>query len=107
MHIKFSWVLTRDQPKGKETVKYGRSVDPSDLPKSSEVERVLKGSFSSFRVYNIYPRYFRVTGSGEVRPFEQEVCFRALPHSLFTHTHTISTTGVMMVKKDELIKGNF
>ncbi|XP_073309435.1 piezo-type mechanosensitive ion channel homolog isoform X2 [Primulina huaijiensis] len=73
MDIKFSWVLTRDRPKGKETVKYERSVDPSDLPKSSEVERVLKGSFSSFRVYNIYPRYFRVTGSAEIRPFEQEV----------------------------------
>ncbi|KZV41711.1 hypothetical protein F511_32842 [Dorcoceras hygrometricum] len=73
MDIKFSWVLTRDRPKGKETVKYERSVDPSYLPKTSEVERVLKGSFSSFRVSNIYPRYFRVTGSGEVRPFEQEV----------------------------------
>lgn len=74
MDMKFSWVLTRDRPKGKETVKYERSVDPSNLPKSSEVEGVLNGSFSSFRIYNIYPRFFRVTGSGEVRPFEQEVC---------------------------------
>lgn len=72
--IKLSWVLTRDRPKGKETVKYERSV-PSDLPKSSEVEGVINGSFSSFRIYNIYPRFFRVTGSGEVRPFEQEVRF--------------------------------
>ncbi|GFQ02354.1 piezo-type mechanosensitive ion channel homolog [Phtheirospermum japonicum] len=73
MDIKFSWVLTRDRPKGKETVKYERSVDPSDLPTPSEVEGVLNGSFSSFRIYKIYPRFFRVTGSGEVRPFEQEV----------------------------------
>ncbi|PIN26072.1 hypothetical protein CDL12_01177 [Handroanthus impetiginosus] len=73
MDIKFSWVLTRDRPKGKETVKYERSVDPSALPESSQVEGVLNGSFSSFRIYNIYPRFFRVTGSGEVRPFEQEV----------------------------------
>ncbi|KAL3647917.1 hypothetical protein CASFOL_008885 [Castilleja foliolosa] len=73
MDIKFSWVLTRDRPKGKETVKYERSVDPSDIPTPSEVEGVLNGSFSSFRIYKIYPRFFRVTGSGEVRPFEQEV----------------------------------
>ncbi|KAL7126558.1 hypothetical protein ABFS83_14G196300 [Erythranthe nasuta] len=73
MDIIFSWVLTRDRPKGKETVKYERPVDQSNLPKASEVEGVLNGSFSSFRIFNIYPRFFRVTGSGEVRPFEQEV----------------------------------
>ncbi|CAA3030661.1 Hypothetical predicted protein [Olea europaea subsp. europaea] len=71
MDMRFSWVLTRDRPKGKETVKYERSVDPSDLPEPSEVELVLNGSISSFRVHNILPRYFRVTGSGEVRAFEQ------------------------------------
>lgn len=75
MDLKFTWSLTRDRPKGKETVKYERSIDPSDLPKSSEVEGVLNGSFSSFRVNHIYPRIFRVTGSGEVRIIEQEVCF--------------------------------
>ncbi|EPS67267.1 hypothetical protein M569_07509, partial [Genlisea aurea] len=69
----FTWLLTRDRPKGKETVKYERSVDPSNLPKSSQVEGVLNGSLSSFRIKSIYPRFFRVTGSGEVRPFEQEV----------------------------------
>ncbi|KAL0370555.1 UNVERIFIED_CONTAM: Piezo-type mechanosensitive ion channel [Sesamum angustifolium] len=72
MDIKFSWVLMRDRPKSKEMVKYDRSVDPSNLPKPSEVEAVLNGSLSSFRIYNIYPRFFRVTGSGEIRPFEQE-----------------------------------
>ncbi|CAA0828575.1 Piezo-type mechanosensitive ion channel homolog, partial [Striga hermonthica] len=73
MDIKFSWVLTRDRPKGKEMVKYESSVGPSNLPKSSEIQGVLNGTYSSFRIYNIYPRFFRVTGSGEVRPFEQEV----------------------------------
>lgn len=71
MDMKFSWLLTRDRPKGKETVKYEKSVDPSNLPRPSEVEGVLNGSFSSFRVNNIYPRFFRVTGSGEVRPFDE------------------------------------
>ncbi|KAH6757193.1 hypothetical protein C2S51_038883, partial [Perilla frutescens var. frutescens] len=42
MDMKFAWILTRDRPKGKE------------------------------KVYNIYPRIFRVTGAGEVRPFDQE-----------------------------------
>lgn len=73
MFIKFSWILTRDRPKGKEVVKYERTVDPSDCPASSEVEEVLNGSARSFRVHNMYPRYFRVTGSGDVRPFEQEM----------------------------------
>ncbi|KAH6827652.1 piezo-type mechanosensitive ion channel component [Perilla frutescens var. hirtella] len=72
MDMKFAWILTRDRPKGKEKVKYDKNVDPSDLPKPSEVEGVLNGSFDSFRVYNIYPRIFRVTGAGEVRPFDQE-----------------------------------
>ncbi|KAM7501316.1 hypothetical protein LguiB_000220 [Lonicera macranthoides] len=70
--IRFSWVLTRDRPKGKEAVKYEKSVEPSDLPETYEVAQVLNGSTNSFRVYNLYPRYFRVTGSGDVRPFEQE-----------------------------------
>ncbi|XP_071920767.1 piezo-type mechanosensitive ion channel homolog isoform X4 [Coffea arabica] len=72
MNIKFSWILTRDRPKGKEVVKYERTVDPMDCPKPSEVEAVFNGTSSSFRVRNVYPRYFRVTGSGDVRPFEQE-----------------------------------
>uniref|UniRef100_A0A2P2M0W9 Piezo-type mechanosensitive ion channel homolog isoform X2 n=1 Tax=Rhizophora mucronata TaxID=61149 RepID=A0A2P2M0W9_RHIMU len=72
MDIYFIWVLTRDRPKGKEVVKYERPVDPLDLPKQSDVQKVLNGSMNSFRIYNLYPRYFRVTGSGEVRPFEQE-----------------------------------
>lgn len=72
MEIKFSWVLARDRPKGKEVVKYDLTVDP---PQPSKVEKVINGSASSFRVENIYPRFFRVTGSGDVRPFEKQVCF--------------------------------
>ncbi|CAN1234123.1 Piezo-type mechanosensitive ion channel homolog [Linum perenne] len=73
MDIVFIWVLTRDRPKGKEVVRYERVVDPLDLPSRSDVQKVLNGSANSFRIYNVYPRYFRVTGSGDVRPFEQEV----------------------------------
>ncbi|CAI0580619.1 unnamed protein product [Linum tenue] len=73
MDIVFIWVLTRDRPKGKEVVRYERIVDPLDLPSRSDVQKVLNGSSNSFRIYNVYPRYFRVTGSGDVRPFEQEV----------------------------------
>ncbi|XP_057474427.1 piezo-type mechanosensitive ion channel homolog [Actinidia eriantha] len=72
MDISFTWVLTRDRPKGKELVKYEYPVDPSFLPNRSEVEEVLNGSTNSFRVNNTYPRYFRVTGSGDVRPFDTE-----------------------------------
>lgn len=78
MRIIFSWVLTRDRPKGKEVVRYERIVeDPSDLPINSDVQAVLNGTMNSFRVYNISSRYFRVTGSGDVRPFEPEVAVSA------------------------------
>lgn len=73
MDISFTWVLTRDRPKGKEVVKYERYVDSLDLPKRSDVQKVLNGSTNSFRITNLYPRYFRVTGSGDVRSFDQEV----------------------------------
>lgn len=78
MDIIFTWVLTRDRPKGKEVVKYERTIALPDLPKKSDVQKVLNGSMDSFRIYNVYPRYFRVTGSGDIRPLEQEVC-----HNLF------------------------
>ncbi|KAL8513510.1 hypothetical protein ACS0TY_012829 [Phlomoides rotata] len=85
MDMKFSWLLTRDRPKGKETVKYEYNVDRSNLPTPSEVEGVLNGSFSSFRVNNIYPRFLRVTGSGEVRTFDQVNDVNA---DLVLHTET-------------------
>ncbi|GAB4841187.1 hypothetical protein Ancab_021931 [Ancistrocladus abbreviatus] len=73
MDLTFSWVFSRDRPKGKELVKYETAVEKQYLPKRSDVEAVLNGSAESFRVYNVYPRYFRVTGSGDVRPFEPKV----------------------------------
>ncbi|XP_027363086.1 piezo-type mechanosensitive ion channel homolog isoform X4 [Abrus precatorius] len=72
MEIFFTWMLSRDRPKGKEVVKYEKSVDPQYLPRQSDVQKVLNGSMNSFRIYNVYPRYFRVTGSGDVRPLEED-----------------------------------
>lgn len=71
--ISFTWILNRDRPKGKEVVRYDRLVDPRDLPDQSDVQKVLNGSMNGFRIKNVYQRYFRVTGSGDVRPLEQEV----------------------------------
>ncbi|CAH1447448.1 unnamed protein product [Lactuca virosa] len=72
MDMKFSWVLTRDRPKNKEVVKYEQTIQRSDLPTPSELEQVLNGSTNSFRINNTYPRYFRLTGSGDVRLFDQK-----------------------------------
>lgn len=74
MDITFTWLLTRGRPKGKEVVKYDTDVDHLNLPKQSDVQEVLNGTANSFRINNVYSRYFRVTGSGEVRPLGQEVC---------------------------------
>uniref|UniRef100_A0A7N0TBC5 Piezo non-specific cation channel R-Ras-binding domain-containing protein n=1 Tax=Kalanchoe fedtschenkoi TaxID=63787 RepID=A0A7N0TBC5_KALFE len=73
MEISITWILNRDRPKGKEIVKYENYVDPLDLPEPSEVQDVLNGTANKFRIMDIYPGYFRVTGSGEVRLFEQQV----------------------------------
>lgn len=73
MGIASTWLLTRERPKGKENVKYYIPLDSKYLPVRPDIQKVLNGSTNSFRIYNLYPRYFRVTGSGEVRPFEQEV----------------------------------
>ncbi|XP_020540481.2 piezo-type mechanosensitive ion channel homolog isoform X3 [Jatropha curcas] len=73
MDVIFSWQLTRDRPKGKEVVRYDLIVQDEDLPTYSEVMAVLNGTTSSFRIHNVYPRYFRVTGSGEVRILEELV----------------------------------
>ncbi|KAL3516156.1 hypothetical protein ACH5RR_023058 [Cinchona calisaya] len=73
MNIVFHWQFTRDRPKGKEVVNYDVHIQDADLPKPGEVIEVLNGSISSFRMYNVYPRYFRVTGSGDVRFIEQAI----------------------------------
>ncbi|KAK6937476.1 Piezo non-specific cation channel, R-Ras-binding domain [Dillenia turbinata] len=71
MHVSFPWILIRDRPKGKEVAKCERNVDPSYLPKPADVQNELNGTTNSFGVNNIYPRHFRVTGSGEIRPFNE------------------------------------
>jgi len=73
MEIFFTWILSRDRPKGKEVVKYEKPVDPQYLPTQSDVQMVLNGSINSFRISNVYPRYFRLTGSGDVRPLEEVI----------------------------------
>ncbi|KAK7392390.1 hypothetical protein VNO78_20827 [Psophocarpus tetragonolobus] len=77
MEIFFTWILSRDRPKGKEVVKYEKTVDPQYLPKQSDVQMVLNGSMNSFTIYNVYPRYFRVTGSGDVRPLQEDTAVTA------------------------------
>nr|XP_027114534.1 piezo-type mechanosensitive ion channel homolog [Coffea arabica] len=73
MNVVFHWQFTRDRPKGKEVVNYDIHIQDADLPKPEEVMQVLNGTLNSFRIYNLYPRYFRVTGSGDVRFIEQPV----------------------------------
>ncbi|XP_039043729.1 piezo-type mechanosensitive ion channel homolog [Hibiscus syriacus] len=73
MDITYTWLLSRERPKGKEVVKFSNPFDPKDLPEPSDIQMVLNGSTNSFRIHNLYPRYFRVTGSGEVITFEPEV----------------------------------
>ncbi|XP_037492491.1 piezo-type mechanosensitive ion channel homolog isoform X2 [Jatropha curcas] len=72
MDILLVWILSRERPKGKEVVKYEKPVDSLYLPKRSDIQKVLNGSTNSFRIYNLYPRYLRVSGSGDVRPLELE-----------------------------------
>ncbi|ONK78536.1 uncharacterized protein A4U43_C02F19860 [Asparagus officinalis] len=69
MDIVFTWIFTRERPKGKEAVKSELSV--GNLPTPFEVIEVLNGTAESFPLTDAYPRYFRVTSSGEVRRLEQ------------------------------------
>jgi len=65
--ILFSWEFTRERPKGKEVVKY----NPTKSVNSSGLLDVLNGTSNAVKVFDIYPRYLRVTGSGEVHMLEQ------------------------------------
>jgi hypothetical protein len=65
--IMFSWEFTRERPKGKEVVKY----NPTEPVNSSGLLDVLNGTSNAVKVFNLYPRYLRVTGSGEVHKLEQ------------------------------------
>ncbi|XP_074311534.1 piezo-type mechanosensitive ion channel homolog isoform X2 [Silene latifolia] len=73
MDILFSWKFTRDRPKGKEVVRYELILQDHDSPRVEQVTDVLQGNTDSFAIYDIYPRYFRVTGSGDVRLLEEAV----------------------------------
>ncbi|CAL0320586.1 unnamed protein product [Lupinus luteus] len=77
MEIFLTWILSRDRPKGKEVVKYEKPVDPQYLPRQSDVRKVLNSSMKSFRIYNVYPRYFRVTGSGDIRTLNEDTAVSA------------------------------
>uniref|UniRef100_A0A803RCE0 Piezo non-specific cation channel cap domain-containing protein n=3 Tax=Cannabis sativa TaxID=3483 RepID=A0A803RCE0_CANSA len=72
MKITFTWVLSRDRPKGKEVVRNTWIVDEPNLPERTDVQKVLNGSLNSFTINNVYPRFFRVTGSGDIRLLELE-----------------------------------
>ena len=71
MELILNWDFLRARPKGKELVKYESPVE--QCPSVDDVKQVLNGSVHSFRIADAYPRYFRVTGSGEVRRLESSV----------------------------------
>ncbi|KAL5712716.1 hypothetical protein ACHQM5_014860 [Ranunculus cassubicifolius] len=52
--------------------RFAKSIDiVANPPNPSEVQAVFNGSTNGFRIYEFYPRYFRVTGSGDIRLLEQ------------------------------------
>lgn len=71
MELILNWDFLRARPKGKELVKYESPVE--QCPSVDDVKQVLNGSANSFRITDAYPRYFRVTGSGEVRRLEASI----------------------------------
>ncbi|XP_020101782.1 piezo-type mechanosensitive ion channel homolog isoform X3 [Ananas comosus] len=71
MELMLTWIFLRARPKGKESVKYESPVD--NCPSMDDVAQVLNGTANSFRIIDAYPRYFRVTGSGEVRRLDTTV----------------------------------
>ncbi|KAF3336299.1 piezo-type mechanosensitive ion channel isoform X3 [Carex littledalei] len=64
LELIITWIFIRARPKGKESVKYESTVDNIS---AYSLKQVLDGTADSFRIMDGYPRYFRVTGSGEVR----------------------------------------
>ncbi|BBN02016.1 piezo-type mechanosensitive ion channel component 1/2 [Marchantia polymorpha subsp. ruderalis] len=68
------WEFNRDRPKGKEV-----AAVPSDVIGmnssliAQQLRQVLNGTLNSFRIANLYPRYFRIPGSGDVRVLEGTV----------------------------------
>ncbi|THU72851.1 hypothetical protein C4D60_Mb04t16580 [Musa balbisiana] len=71
--IIFTWIFTRERPKGKEAVKYESVVE--NCPCLSDIKQVLSCTLDSFNITDAYPKFFRVTSSGEVRPLEPTVTY--------------------------------
>ncbi|XP_039810070.1 piezo-type mechanosensitive ion channel homolog isoform X2 [Panicum virgatum] len=68
MELILNWDFLRARPKGKELVRYESPIE--HCPSVDDVKQVLNGTTHSFSIIDAYPRYFRVTGSGEVRRLE-------------------------------------
>ncbi|KAL3696338.1 hypothetical protein R1sor_010414 [Riccia sorocarpa] len=70
------WEFNRDRPKGKEI-----AAVPSDVVGmnssliAEQLREVLNGTRKSLTIPNMYPRYFRIPGSGDVRTLEGTVDF--------------------------------
>jgi len=76
MELILNWDFLRARPKGKELVRYESPIE--HCPSVDDVKQVLNGTTHSFSIIDAYPRYFRVTGSGEVRRLEAAVCRKVL-----------------------------
>ncbi|CAL4963575.1 unnamed protein product [Urochloa decumbens] len=71
MELILNWDFLRARPKGKELVRYESPIE--HCPSVDDVKQVLNGTTKSFSIIDAYPRYFRVTGSGEVRRLEAAI----------------------------------
>ncbi|KAF8676375.1 hypothetical protein HU200_047050 [Digitaria exilis] len=71
MELILNWDFLRARPKGKELVRYESPIE--HCPSVDDVKRVLNGTTNSFNIIDAYPKYFRVTGSGEVRRLEAAI----------------------------------
>uniref|UniRef100_K3XDQ2 Uncharacterized protein n=1 Tax=Setaria italica TaxID=4555 RepID=K3XDQ2_SETIT len=71
MELILNWDFLRARPKGKELVRYESPIE--HCPSVDDVKQVLNGTTNSFSIIDAYPRYFRVTGSGEVRRLEAAI----------------------------------
>lgn len=69
------WQFNRERPKGKELALWSEdvtSVDEDLFGGGSQLRAVLNGTLASVNIAKLYPLYFRVPGSGEVRALETE-----------------------------------
>jgi hypothetical protein len=73
--IQTRWEFNRNRPKGKEVAVYltDRPVAMNATLVAQHFKKVLDGNQSSVYIPNMYPRYFRVPGSGDVRTLDDAV----------------------------------